>query len=81
VSEAKIYAARAAQVQDGSRLRSPPTQDADQDADQRIQQLLDRYRNNVECTGFENRQQAQEVFELDQILFGDVLDSDVNGMA
>jgi hypothetical protein len=82
VSEAKIYAARGAQVQDGGRLISYPAQDADdQDADQRIQQLLDRYGNNVECTDFENRQQAQEVFELDQILFGDALDSDINGTA
>lgn len=54
-------------------------QDDGQD-DQRIQQLLDRY-GNVECTDFESRQQAQEVFELDQILFGDALDSDINGMA
>ena len=53
----------------------------EQAADQRIQQLLDRYGNNVECTDFENRQQAQEVFELDQILFGDALDSDINGTA
>ena len=81
VSEAKISAARAAQVQDGRRLRSSPAQDADQEADRRIQQLLDRYGNNVECTDFENRQQAQEVFELDQILFGDALDSDINGTA
>ena len=64
--ETEISVARAAQVED---------------ADQRIQQLLDRYGNNVECTDFESRQQAQEVFELDQILFGDALDSDINGVA
>ncbi len=70
--EAEISVARAAQVEDGG--------ENDQDADQRIQQLLDRY-GNVECTDFESRQQAQDVFELDQILFGDALDSNINGTA
>ncbi|MDQ3637603.1 MAG: hypothetical protein M3426_06355 [Actinomycetota bacterium] len=70
--EAEISVARAAQVEDGG--------GNDQDADQRIQQLLDRY-GNVECTDFESRQQAQDVFELDQILFGDALDSNINGTA
>jgi hypothetical protein len=71
--EAEISVARVAQVgNDGQN---------DQGAEQRVQQLLDRYGNNVECTDFENRQQAQEVFELDQILFGDALDSDINGTA
>ena len=65
----KISVARAAQVGENA-----------QDADQRIQQLLDRY-GNVECTDFESRQQAQDVFELDQILFGDALDSNINGTA
>ncbi len=36
---------------------------------------------DVRCTDFENQQEAQNVFELDQILFGDELDSDVNGIA
>jgi hypothetical protein len=31
---------------------------SNQDADQRIQQLLDRYGNNVQCTDFETQQQA-----------------------
>lgn len=91
--EGKISVAQAAQVEDGGRRSggSHPArgidpiagsyQDADQDADQRIQQLLDRYGNNVECTDFESRQQAQEVFEADQIIFGDALDSDINGVA
>jgi hypothetical protein len=70
--EAEISVAQAAQVEDGG--------GNDQDADQRIQQLLDRY-GNVECTDFESRQQAQDVFELDQILFGDALDSNINGTA
>ncbi len=48
--------------------------------DQRVQQLLDRF-GDVECTDFDTRQEAQEAFELDQILFGDALDSDVNGIA
>ncbi len=68
----EISVARAAQVEDGGRN--------DQGAEQRVQQLLDRY-GNVECTDFESRQQAQEVFEPDQILFGDALDSDINGTA
>lgn len=71
-TEAGISIARAAQVEDGG--------ENDQDVEQRIQQLLDRY-GNVECTDFENRQQAQEVFELDQILFGNALDSNINGTA
>lgn len=49
-------------------------------ADQRVQQLQEQY-GNVQCTDFEGQQEAQEVFELDQILFGDELDSDVNGIA
>ncbi len=88
--EAKISVARAAQVEDedgGGRLGGSPAQglapngESNQDADQRIQQLLDRYGNNVECTDFEDRQQAQKVFEADQIIFGDALDSDINGAA
>jgi hypothetical protein len=51
-----------------------------QDVDQRIRQLLDRY-GDVQCTDFDNQQQAQDVFEQDQILFGDALDSDINGIA
>ena len=81
-------ATRAAEVEDGDgRLGGSPAQvpvpadGNDQGEEQRIQQLLDRYDNNVERTDFETRQQAQEVFELDQILFGDALDSDINGTA
>ncbi len=50
------------------------------DVDQQIQQLLDRY-GDVQCSDFDTQQQAQEVFELDQILFGDALDSDFNSTA
>lgn len=50
------------------------------DVDQQIQQLLDRY-GEVQCSDFDNQQQAQEVFELDQILFGDALDPDFNSTA
>lgn len=50
------------------------------DVDQQIQQLLDRY-GDVQCSDFDNQQQAQEVFELDQILFGDALDPDFNSTA
>ncbi len=49
-------------------------------ADQRVQQLQEQY-GDVQCTDFESQREAQEVFELDQILFGDELDSDVNGIA
>ena len=86
-TKAEISVARAAQVEDDGQPVSSPTRGSGQDgeneqgAEQRVQQLLDRYGNNVECTDFENRQQAQEVFELDQILFGDALDSDINGNA
>jgi hypothetical protein len=87
--EGKISVAQAAQVEDGGRRSggSHPARGIDpiagryQDADQRIQQLLARYGNNVECTDFESRQQAQEVFEADQIIFGDALDLDFNGVA
>ena len=48
--------------------------------DQRVQQLLDQF-GNVLCSDFDNQQQAQEVFEQDQILFGDALDPNVNGIA
>lgn len=48
--------------------------------EQEIQQLTDTY-GDVSCSDFNTQQQAQEVFELDQILFGDALDSDVNGIA
>ena len=48
--------------------------------DAEIQQLLDRY-GDVRCTDFGTKSEAQEVFELDQILFGDALDSDINGIA
>lgn len=72
-----ISVARAAQVKDNGR----PDGGNVQSAEQRVQQLIERYGNDVECADFENRQQAQEVFELDQILFGDALDSDVNGVA
>lgn len=51
-----------------------------QDADQRIQELLDLY-GDVQCTDFSTQQEAQDVFEIDQILFGDALDSDINGVA
>jgi hypothetical protein len=50
------------------------------EADQKVQQLQEQY-GDVQCTNFESQQEAQEVFELDQILFGDELDEDVNGIA
>jgi hypothetical protein len=82
---AEISVAQAAQIDES--IQQPPgnssqqgsTQDS-QDVDQKVQQLLDRY-GDVQCTDFETQQQAQDVFELDQILFGDALDSDINGVA
>ncbi len=56
-----------------------------QETDQRIQQLLDWYGvdqpGDIQCSDFDTRQQAQEIFDLDQILFGDALDSDINEIA
>jgi len=83
--KAGISVAQAAQIDEsiqqppGDSPPQGPTQDS-QDVDQKIQQLLDRY-GDVQCTDFETQQQAQDVFELDQILFGDALDSDINGVA
>ena len=48
--------------------------------DPQTQQLLNQY-GNLRCPDFDTQQQAQAVFELDQILFGDTLDSNVNGIA
>jgi len=81
----EISVARAAQIENAQPSVSQqkgPSQGTggNQDADQRIQQLIDRY-GEVQCTDFESQQQAQDVFELDQILFGDALDSDINGVA
>ncbi len=49
-------------------------------ASQRVQELQEQY-GDVQCTDFGTQQEAQEVFEQDQILFGDELDSNVNGLA
>ena len=57
-----------------TRAAAQPSQDAE------IQQLLDRY-GNVQCTDFGTQPEAQRVFELDQIIFGDALDADINGIA
>lgn len=72
----------------GGSSQSPGSQNQDNnngnanrdEADQKVQQLQEQY-GDVKCTDFESQQEAQEVFELDQILFGDELDSDVNGIA
>jgi hypothetical protein len=36
---------------------------------------------DARCTDFESQAEAQYVFELDQIIFGDSLDPDVDGIA
>jgi hypothetical protein len=82
--KAEISVAHIAQIETGGYPPQSPTQEDSQEVDQRLQQLLDRYgdvHGDVQCTDFETQQQAQDVFELDQILFGDALDSDVNGVA
>ena len=81
----KISVARAAQVEGDDNSPQGPAQDEgsnqeEGDPEQRIQDLLDQY-GDVQCTNFESQQQAQDVFELDQILFGDALDTDINGIA
>lgn len=35
----------------------------------------------VQCSDFETQQQAQSVFEQDEILYGDALDPNINGIA
>lgn len=61
------------QIPEGSQKR-------DNKAQQKVQQLQEQY-GDIQCTDFKSQQEAQEVFEADQILFGDELDSDVNGIA
>ena len=36
---------------------------------------------DVQCSDFETQEQAQSVFEQDEILYGDALDSNINGVA
>ncbi len=36
---------------------------------------------DVQCLDFETQEQAQSVFEQDEILYGDALDSNINGIA
>ncbi len=77
IGEAKetriLPVARAAQAGSGAQPNNASL-------DPQAQQLLDQY-GNLRCSDFDTQQQAQAVFELDQILFGDTLDSDVNGIA
>lgn len=56
------------------------TAQADAPADQLVQRYIDQY-GDLRCSDFDAQQQAQAVFELDQIIFGDALDSDINGIA
>lgn len=81
----EISAQRIAQSSDsgGSSGRDQGSQGqngGEDQAEQRVRQLQEQY-GDVRCTDFGGQQEAQEVFELDQILFGDELDSDVNGIA
>lgn len=36
---------------------------------------------DVQCSDFQTQEQAQSVFEQDEILYGDALDSNINGVA
>jgi hypothetical protein len=36
---------------------------------------------DVQCSDFETQEQAQSAFEQDEILYGDALDSNINGIA
>ncbi len=58
----------------------PETAQADAPADRLVQRYIDQY-GDLRCPDFDTQQQAQAVFELDQIIFGDALDSDINGIA
>ena len=44
-------------------------------------QKADAPSGDVQCSDFETREQAQSVFEQDEILYGDALDSNINGIA
>lgn len=77
---ASISIARAADVDDGRQTDAPRRDTEDAPPDEVVQRYIDQY-GDLQCSDFENRQQAQAVFELDQIIFGDALDSDVNGVA
>ncbi len=52
----------------------------DAPTDRLVQRYIDQY-GDLRCSDFDNQRQAQAVFELDQIVFGDALDSDINGVA
>ncbi len=65
-------------AQADSTSRDDGSRDARGDTPPDVQRLLDQY-GDPQCSDFETQQQAQAVFELDQILFGDALDPDVNG--
>lgn len=52
----------------------------DTPTDRLVQRYVDQY-GDLRCSDFDDRQQAQAVFELDQIVFGDALDPDINGIA
>ena len=67
-------------AQDDGAPRDDDSRDARGDTPPDVQQLLDQY-GDPQCSDFETQQQVQAVFEPDQILFGDALGSDINGIA
>ncbi len=66
-ADEKISGERVAGVEDG------PSGDL-------VQRYVDQY-GDLSCSDFENQEQSQAIFELDQIVFGDALDADVDGTA
>jgi hypothetical protein len=77
-TEAGISAMRVAEAQNKSGSSAGVRNNGNTPPD--IQRLLDQY-GDLQCSDFDNQQQAQAVFEQDQILFGDALDSNINGIA
>src|SRR5215212_7531060 len=63
-----------------ARVAGTIAQAEDAPTDQLVQRYVDQY-GDLRCPDFDNQQQAQAVFELDQIVFGDALEPDVNGIA
>lgn len=74
-------AAELAQADGASRDGGDASRDtSDTPPDQLVQRYIEQY-GDLRCSDFETQQQAQAVFELDQVIFGDALDPDINGIA
>ena len=78
--EAEISIARAAEVGSGNEDGGAPRNGGRGTSPDDVQRLVDQY-GDLRCSDFDTQRQAQAVFELDQIVFGDALDANVNGIA